>query len=207
MSVGGRLERDIIMIGTSAGGLPPLKELISRLPADLPAAVFVIMHISPWHRSELPTILSRAGKLNAKHAEHGEMIRRGQIYVAPPDQHLLLDEGRILLWRGPKENRHRPAINASFRAAATNFRERVIGVILSGLLDDGVTGLWWIKRFGGVAMVQDPDDTQFPDMPEAALEHVAVDHVMAAPDLGKLIAEMTRDGIEGDFQASDEVRK
>src|SRR3954447_10980396 len=181
------------MIGASAGGIPPLTKLVAELPGDLAAAVFVVVHIPPSDRSELPTILARAGRLPAKHPESGEPLRSGQIYVAPPDQHLLLDQDHILLWRGPRENRQRPAINASFRTAATTFRERVIGVVLSGMLDDGAAGLWWIKKFGGTAMIQDPDESQFSAMPCAALEYVAVDHVAPAAQLGKLIARLAGD--------------
>jgi len=107
---------------------------------------------------------------------------------------MLLDEdSRIQLWRGPKENRHRPSINASFRSAAVNYRDRVIGVILSGMLDDGATGLWWIKQYGGVAVVQDPVETQFPDMPCAALEHVDVDHVVGAAEIGALLTRLSQE--------------
>jgi two-component system chemotaxis response regulator CheB len=179
------------MIGSSAGSLGPLKEIVAALPPDLAAAVFVIVHVPAWHRSDLPRILGHVSRLPVKHPGDSEPIRRGQIYVAPPDHHLLLDEGKVLLWRGPKENRYRPAINASFRTAATHFRDRVIGVILSGMLDDGATGLWWIKRSGGVALVQDPTESQFPEMPSAALEHVAVDHVGPASTLASLIVQLT----------------
>jgi len=180
------------MIGTSAGGIEPLKRLIADLPKDLPASLFVIVHLPAWHRSQLPSVLSYRGHLTASHPESGETIRHGHIYVAPPDYHLLLDEeNKIQLWRGPKENRHRPSINASFRSAAVNYRNRVVGVVLSGLLDDGATGLWWIKHYGGVAIVQDPAETQFPDMPAAALEHVAVDHVAAASEMGALLADLS----------------
>jgi two-component system chemotaxis response regulator CheB len=172
----------------------PLKKLVAQLPHDFPAAVFVIVHIPSWRRSDLPKILTLCGRLPAKHPDSGELVRPGQIYVAPPDHHLLLDDSRVLLWRGPKENRHRPAINASFRSAATTYRDRTVGVILSGILDDGATGLWWIKHFGGIAIVQDPDDTQFPDMPSAALEHVEVDYVAPAHQIGTLIVDLTRNG-------------
>jgi len=181
------------MIGSSAGGLGPLRRVIAQLPADLAAAIFVIVHIPPWRHSELPRVLSLDSALPARHPEPGERVQQGHIYVAPPDHHMLLDDGHIVLWRGPRENRHRPAINASFRTAATNYRERSIGVILSGALDDGVTGLWWIKHFGGVAIVQDPNDSKFPDMPCAALEHVNVDHVATAGQIGRLIVELIRD--------------
>jgi two-component system chemotaxis response regulator CheB len=182
------------MIGTSAGGIDPLKRIVADLPENFAAAVFVIVHLPPWHRSVLPSVLSTAGRLPASHPASGEIVRRGHIYVAPPDYHMLLDEeNRIKLWRGPKENRHRPSINASFRSAAVNYRDRVIGVILSGMLDDGATGLWWIKQYGGVAVVQDPIQTQFPDMPCAALEHVDVDHVAGADEIGALLAHLSQE--------------
>jgi two-component system, chemotaxis family, protein-glutamate methylesterase/glutaminase len=182
------------MIGTSAGGIEPLKNIVADLPGNFAAAVFVIVHLPAWHRSELPSVLTNAGRLPASHPIPGEIVRPGHIYVAPPDFHMLLDEeSRIQLWRGPKENRHRPSINASFRSAAVNYRDRVIGVILSGMLDDGATGLWWIKQYGGVAVVQDPIQTQFPDMPCAALEHVDVDHVAGAAEIGALLTRLSRE--------------
>jgi two-component system, chemotaxis family, protein-glutamate methylesterase/glutaminase len=195
MDGGGSLgRRDIIMIGTSAGGVEPLKRLVADLPADLPAALFVILHLPPWHRSELPSVLSYSGRLPASHPVSGQLVRPGHIYIAPPDYHMLLDEeNKIQLWRGPKENRHRPSINASFRSAAVNYRERVIGVVLSGMLDDGATGLWWIKHYGGLAIVQDPRETQFPDMPCAAMEHVDVDYVTAAAKIGALVNELSQE--------------
>ena len=182
------------MIGTSAGGIEPLKQIVSELPQDFPVALFVIVHLPSWHRSELPAVLTRAGRLPASHPEDGEIIRPGHIYVAQPDFHMLLSgDSNINLWRGPKENRHRPSINASFRSAAVNYRDRVIGVILSGMLDDGATGLWWIKQYGGVAVVQDPVETQFPDMPCAAIEHVDVDHVAGAAEIGALLTRLSQE--------------
>jgi len=182
------------MIGTSAGGIVPLKRIVSDLPKDLRMAVFVVVHVPAWHRSELPSVLSYNSQLPASHPTSGETIRPGHIYVAPPDYHMLLDdEDRIQLWRGPKENRHRPSINATFRSAAVNYRDRVVGVILSGMLDDGATGLWWIKQYGGVAVVQDPIETQFPDMPCAALEHVDVDYVAGAAKIGALLTDLSQE--------------
>ena len=182
------------MIGTSAGGIDPLKRIVSDLPKGLPVSIFVVVHIPAWHRSELPAVLSHNSNLTASHPEAGELIRPGHIYVAPPDYHMLLDEEhKIQLWRGPKENRHRPSINATFRSAAVNYRNRVVGVILSGMLDDGATGLWWIKQYGGVGVVQDPIETPFPDMPCAALEHVDVDHVAGAAEIGALLTELSQE--------------
>ncbi len=156
-------KRDIIVVGASAGGVEALKALVAPLPADLPAAVFVVQHIPPWYQSRLPEILSRAGNLPAAHAVHNQTIEMGNIYVAPPDAHLLLEaEGKIAIWHGPSENRFRPAINPLFRSAGSIYGKRVTGVVLTGLLGDGAAGLWWIKRYGGVAAVQDPLEALYP---------------------------------------------
>jgi two-component system chemotaxis response regulator CheB len=200
--------RDIIVIGASAGGIELLRRLAADLPARLPAAVFVVVHTPAWHRSELPAILSRSGPLPASHPVDGEIVRNGQIYVAPPDHHLLLDGGgAIQLWRGPKENGHRPAINASFRSAAVGYRKRVVGVVLSGLLDDGATGLRWIKQFGGAAVVQDPGEAQFPDMPLAAIDYVSVDYIVGVAEMGRVLTDLLTQPIspEEQYERSENV--
>lgn len=186
------VRRDIIVIGASAGGVQVLHEILPMLPRDLPAAVFVVVHMPPWHKSRLPFVLSRNGSMPAEHAEGGERIRYGRIYVAPPDQHLYIEDDRVHLWRGPKENRHRPAINVLFRSAAVGYRKRVAGVILSGSLDDGTAGLWWIKHFGGIAMIQDPQEAQFDDMPRSALEHVDPDYVLRAAAIPPMLLKLAR---------------
>jgi two-component system chemotaxis response regulator CheB len=140
--------RDIIVIGASAGGLEALKSLVARLPASLPAAVFIVWHTTPDGPGLLPEILSAAGALQVRHGIDGEPILPGRIYVAPPDHHLLVEPERVRLTRGPKENRFRPAVDALFRSAAYAFGPRVIGVVLSGLLDDGTAGLWAVKDHG-----------------------------------------------------------
>ena len=167
-----------------------LKKLVSLLPTDFPASIFAVVHIAPWADSELPRILNHNGGLPAVHPRSGDPIKPGRIYIAPPDYHLLLQKDSIQLWRGPKESRHRPAVNPLFRSAAVNFKKRVIGVILSGALDDGAAGLWWIKEFGGLAVVQDPQEAPFPDMPQSALEHVAVDHVLRLTEMAALLIEL-----------------
>ena len=182
---------NIIVIGASAGGIQVLQKLVAGLPRSLRAAIFVVVHQPPWHKSELPRVLGRSGELPALHPAHGQAIDCGRIYVAPPDYHLLLEPDRVDLWRGPKENRHRPAVNPLFRSAAVAFGRRVIGVILSGFLDDGAAGLWWIKRYGGIAVVQDPEDAESPEMPVAALEHVKVDYVLPASEIGPLLTKLT----------------
>ena len=192
-------KRDIIVIGASAGGLEAVRTVLAGLPADLAAAVFVVIHIPPFHESTLPDILTRAGPLQASHPKDGEHLRPGRIYVAPPDKHLLLEPGRIMVKRGPKENRFRPSIDALFRSAAYVYGPRVIGVVLSGVLDDGTSGLWSIKRMGGVAIIQAPDDARHPEMPRSVLDYVECDHVCAAKDLGPLL-----DGLVGQPTAVQE---
>ncbi len=179
--------RDIIVVGASAGGVEALQRLAAGLPSNLPAALFFVLHRPAGYNSELAEVLTRSGPLPAKEAVSEEVFEHGRIYLAPPDYHMLLEGDRIQLWRGPKENRHRPAVNALFRSAAVAHGPRVIGVVLSGTLDDGTTGLWWIKRYGGLALVQHPESAAFPDMIYSALEHVEVDHIVKMEEMGGLI--------------------
>lgn len=189
--------RNIVVVGASAGGVEALSVLVANLPGDLEAALFVAWHSAPHTRSFLPEILDNVGALPVAPAIHGEPIIPRKIYVAPPDHHLLLEEGRVRLTRGPKENRFRPAIDPLFRSAAHTYGPRVIGVILSGGLDDGTAGLWAIKDRGGKAIVQEPREAQHPSMPMNALQHVEVDHrlpvVEIARTLVKLVAETAED--------------
>ncbi|MGI8588356.1 MAG: chemotaxis protein CheB [Chloroflexia bacterium] len=184
---------DIIVIGASAGGVEALQTLARRLPADLPAAVFVVQHIPAQSPSLLPTILNRAGKLPAVHPQDKEPIHSGRIYVAPPDRHLLLDPGCICMVRGPKENRSRPAIDPLFRTAARVYGPRVIGVVLTGALDDGTAGLQAIKQRGGIAVVQDPDEAMYPSMPRSAQAHVDVDYCLPMAEIGGLLAKLAKE--------------
>ena len=186
--------RDIIVIGASAGGVDTLAALVGRLPADLPASVFVVIHMAANFPSSMAAILSRAGHLPAKDATAEEVFAPGRIYVAPPDHHLLLENEHIHLWRGPKENRLRPAINVLFRSAAVGYGPRVVGVVLSGTLDDGTAGLWWVKRYGGLAIVQNPADALFPGMINSVLEHVKVDHIVNIAQMGDLLGQLVNGG-------------
>jgi two-component system, chemotaxis family, protein-glutamate methylesterase/glutaminase len=188
--------RDIIVIGASAGGIEALQDLVRVLPDKLRASVFVTVHFPEHGTSVLPRILSRAGPLAAVHVVDGESIVHGRIYVAPPDFHLVIERDCLRLVRGPKENGNRPAIDPMFRSAAVAFGPRVIGVVLSGNLDDGTSGLAAIKRSGGVAVVQDPDDALFPSMPESAIEHVQVDHVVPIRSLGKMLADLVAETLD-----------
>ena len=163
---------DIIVVGTSAGGVEALRQLVRYLPPGLPASLFVVCHIPPEGRSVLPEILSKNGPLLATHARDGEAIRPGHIFVAPPDYHLVVQPGRVHLSHGPRESHLRPAIDPLFRSAARAYGSRVGGVILTGALHDGVAGLLAVRAAGGAALVQDPDEALSPTMPRMALELV-----------------------------------
>lgn len=183
--------RNIVVIGASAGGVQTLQQLVGTLPATLRASLFVTLHFPPNAPSVLPRILSRAGAMPAFHAVHGDVILPGRIYVAPPNQHLLIEHGTVALSDGPQEHANRPAIDPMFRSAATAFGPRVIGVVLSGTLDDGAAGLHAVKAAGGVAIVQDPSTALFSSMPEAALQRVAADLVLPVSEIGNAIVELT----------------
>jgi two-component system chemotaxis response regulator CheB len=184
---------DIIVIGASSGGIEALTEVVAGLPEELPAAVFVVVHVPPRSVSILPDILNRAGPLTAAHAKDNEKIKQGRIYVAPPDFHMLIRDGSIRVVRGPKENNTRPAIDPTFRTAARAYGPRVVGVVLSGSLDDGAAGLLAIKRRGGVAVVQDPQDALFPDMPKNAMAIIAPDHVLPKAKIATVLARLARE--------------
>jgi two-component system, chemotaxis family, protein-glutamate methylesterase/glutaminase len=181
--------RDTLVIGASAGGVEALTELARNLPEDLPAAVFMVLHVGAT--SHMAEILDRAGPLPVAHATSGEAVEPGRIRVAPPGLHMLLHDGHVLLRRGPRENLARPAIDPLFRSAACTFGGRVIGVVLTGALNDGTAGLRAIKRCGGIAIVQDPDDAAVPDMPLSALRHVAVDYQVRIAAMGELLLKLT----------------
>ncbi|WP_022826304.1 chemotaxis protein CheB [Hymenobacter norwichensis] len=183
--------RDIIVIGASAGGVTALLALVETLPADFPAPIFIVQHIGADSKSVLPEVLGRVTPLTVKHAVDGEAFAAGTIYVAPPDHHMLLEDEKVLVKRGPKENRFRPSIDALFRSAGYGYGPRVIGVVLTGYLDDGTSGLWSVQRLGGLAVVQDPRDAQSPAMPANALEFVTADHIVPLAQLGSLLVQLT----------------
>ena len=190
-------ERNIIVIGCSVGGVEALQQIVANLPSDFHAAVFVVLHVAPQSKSVLPDILNRSGRLAASHAVDGEAIRPGHIYVAPPDNHLMLERNKVRVVRGPKENRHRPAIDPLFRSAARWFGPRVIGVILTGALNDGSAGLVAIKHYGGLAVVQDPQDAMCSDMPRSAMENVKVDYVVPLSAIPPLLEELVPQQVSG----------
>jgi two-component system, chemotaxis family, protein-glutamate methylesterase/glutaminase len=183
-------DRDVVVVGASAGGVEALTSLVGSLPADLPASLFVVLHLPATSSSALPDILTRHGPLPASHAKDGEPIEQRRIYVAPPDHHLLLRERHVHLARGPRENGHRPAVDPLFRSAAREHATKVVGVVLSGALDDGTAGLLAIKSRGGVAIVQQPEDALYPGMPHNAVEHVQVDHVLPAAEIGEALTRL-----------------
>ncbi len=184
----------VIAIGASAGGVPALEKLMAGIPADLPAAILLVLHVGA-HESRLPAVLSRKTRLAVEHAEQGDVLRAGCVHVAPPDHHMLVGaDGRIALSRGPKEHYTRPAIDPLFRSVALAFGPRAIGVILTGMLDDGTAGLRAIKHAGGVAVVQDPADAAVSSMPASALAHVQVDHCAPLRQLPDVLVGLVADG-------------
>lgn len=189
----GTLRRDVVVIGTSAGGLTALQQLVSHLPEGLPAAVFIVMHSAPEPGSKLAEILSRWGPLPAHAAIHGERIAPGRIYVAPSDNHMTLHRDFVRVTRGPKENGHRPAVDPLFRTAARTYGSRVIGVLLTGNLSCGTEGLMAVKAQGGVAVVQ--SDPEYPGMVTSAITHVAVDHTAPLAELPELLQGLVSEPI------------
>ncbi|OKH31093.1 chemotaxis protein CheB [Calothrix sp. HK-06] len=191
------LNHDIIVIGASAGGVEALTYLVSNLPSDLNASIFIVLHVPSESRSQLPTILNRAKRLPAHHAKDGEVIIPGHIYVAPPGYHLLVKSGHVHLARGPKENSHRPAIDPTFRTAARAYDGRVIGVILTGVLDDGTAGLASVKIRDGLAVVQDPSDAMYNGMPRSAIENVNdIDYVLPLSEIPSKLVNLVNTPVE-----------
>jgi len=188
--------RDIFVIGASAGGVEALTRLVRTLPANLPGSLFVVLHLPAESPSLLPQILTRVGQITASHPADGERIVPSHIYVAPPDHHMLIEGERICVVKGPKENRHRPAIDPLFRSAARSYRERVVGIVLSGMLDDGTAGLMAIKRCGGLAIVQEPSDALYPSMPLSAREHVKTDYCLPVDKIGQLLVSLASEPVK-----------
>jgi two-component system, chemotaxis family, protein-glutamate methylesterase/glutaminase len=186
--------RDLVVIGASAGGLEVLRRVVSELPADLDASVCVVLHIAPGSPSALAPILDRAGPLPCRAAADGDLLRSGLILVAPPDHHMVVEDGRVKLTLDPRENGHRPAVDPLFRSAAHACEARVIGVVLSGSQDDGAAGLAAIKACGGGTIVQDPREAMYPGMPANAVAHVEVDAVAPMSLIAGTIASMVRGG-------------
>jgi two-component system chemotaxis response regulator CheB len=183
---------DILVVGASAGGVTAVTELLGRLPRDLAAAVFVVVHLDPAADSHLAEIINREQGLQATQARHGDVIQAGHVWIAPPDHHLMVRPGKVEVVRGPRENRHRPSVDVLFRTAAAAYDSRVIGVVLTGYQDCGTAGLLSIKARGGLAVVQDPTEAVAPNMPRSAIAHVAVDHVVRLRDMPDLLEGLVR---------------
>jgi two-component system chemotaxis response regulator CheB len=206
----GVLARDIVVIGCSAGGVRALMALTSALPPDLPASLFVVMHVASDHKSLLPDILSHYGRIPAVLAEEGAPVEAGHVYIAPPDHHLLLDDRRMRLNRGPKENHARPAVDPLFRSAAAQFGDRVVGVVLTGMLYDGTAGLIAVKRHGGIAIVQEPDEAEYASMPLSAINRDHPDYILPLDDIATILPDLVRGGrpnaVPGEHNAGRETR-
>lgn len=201
-------KRNIIVIGASTGGFEAIKQLVAALPADLDAAIFIVWHMSPDMMGILPQVLTQQKTLPATNALDNEPISTNHIYVAAPDKHLVLEKGLVRTTRGPKENRFRPAVDPLFRSAAASYGSRVIGIVLSGALDDGTAGLWTIKSRGGIAIVQEPAEAAVPSMPESALAAVDVDYRVSIAEMAPLLVKLTAEMVtEANEVAMDEQKK
>ena len=178
----------LVTVGASAGGVEALRELMSRLPRDVQAAVLIVLHVPASGESVLPEILDRVGPLHVERAEHGAELRPGRVLVAPPDYHMTVDATRVQLDRGARVNGHRPAIDPLFRSAATWYGPHAMGVVLSGMLDDGAAGLLRLSQVGAVTVAQDPDEAAYPALPRAAIERGGAQKVLTLDDIANLIA-------------------
>lgn len=199
------INHDIVVIGASAGGLEALTALVHTLPDRLHAAIFIVIHFPTNSTSNLPSILTRKTLLPTVHPENGETIQEGKIYIAPPDHHLILKDGKIILDHGPRQNGFRPSIDPLFRSAARQYRERTIGILLSGLLDDGVFGMQEIKQRGGITIAQDPEEALFNALPLAAIDYGVVDYILPVHKISEIISRDGRssDELPGETQMTD----
>jgi two-component system chemotaxis response regulator CheB len=197
---------DIIVVGASMGGVEALRRLLSRLPADLPASLFVALHTADHHPDMLAQVLGNGSSLPVATAIEGERFSPGRVYLAPPDRHLIVGHDHVHVRRGPRENSARPAIDPLFRSAAASCTTRVIGVLLTGLLNDGTAGLRAIKRCGGLAMVQDPADAAYDQMPRSAIKYVAVDHVLPLDAIASTVAALALERRAPPREVPDDIR-
>ena len=184
--------RNIVVIGASAGGLEAIIDVVRELPEDLGAAVFIVQHIPSYARSNIDRVIQSYTKLRVVKPEDGAAPQANCIYVARADRHLMVEPGRIVVSKGPRENRFRPAVDALFRSAAHAYRNRVVSVVLSGALNDGSSGSWTVKRFGGITIVQDPEEAMFDDMPRETMQYTEVDHILSARRIGEKLSELCK---------------
>ncbi len=188
-------QRNIIVVGASLGGVEFLPRLAATLPAGLPASILVVQHILENESSQLPRIINRSSRIPFTPAVDGEELVQGRGYVGVPGVHLMVESGRIRLARGPKECRARPSVDVLFRSAAYEYGPRVIGIVMSGNLDDGTAGLWAIKDRGGIAIIQSPEEAPYASMPANALRHVQVDYTLRVDDMGKVLESLTTEEV------------
>jgi two-component system, chemotaxis family, protein-glutamate methylesterase/glutaminase len=199
-------KRDVVVIGASMGGVEALKRLLGCLPADLPASLFIVLHTADHEPGLLARVLGRASRLPVETAEEGRRFASGHVYVAPPDRHLIVGHDHVHVRRGPREHGARPAIDPLFRSAAVNCTTRVIGVLLTGLLNDGTSGLQAIKRCGGLAVVQDPSDAAYAEMPGSAIRYVAIDRVLPLEEICAGLVELVREPAPPAGAVPEEIR-
>ncbi|RCV86559.1 chemotaxis protein CheB [Billgrantia montanilacus] len=196
----------LVVIGASAGGMAALKALVAQLPKDFPAPIFVVNHMGAHTTGEaLVRVLDQSGSLACMHGHDQQAFESGHIYVAPSDQHMLVADGKILVTKGARENRSRPAIDPLFRSAAVAYGNRVIGIILTGYLDDGTSGMMAIKRCGGVCIAQDPDDASYPDMPQSVIANVGVDYCLPVAKMGALLSELVQRELPKSESAPEDI--
>ena len=187
---------DIVVIGGSNGSINTMKQILKNLNPDLNAAFFFVNHLSPDSPNYLPNIFNTVSKIPVRSSEDGGKIEKGTLYVAKPDRHLILEDGEMKLTRGPQENRWRPSIDPLFRSAAAVYGTRCVGIILSGYLDDGVSGLSAVKDCGGVTIVQNPEEAEYPDMPESALKVLQPDYILNADEIPGVLYRLSNQPVE-----------
>lgn len=204
---------DIVVMGASAGGIPPIERVLSALPRQFPAAVFVTIHTAAEGPRLLSDVLSRLSSLPVSYAADGDAIRKSRVYVAPPNRHMLLDGGVVRVTAGPRENRHRPAIDPLFRSAARAYGPRVVAALFSGLLDDGSAGMKAVSGRGGISIVQDPEEARFASMPLSAVENDSPQYVLPVQQIGPTLVRLVSNGhgrqkagVEGDSALNNEVK-
>jgi two-component system, chemotaxis family, protein-glutamate methylesterase/glutaminase len=196
--------RDIVVIGASAGGLQALRQILSAMPRDVEAALLAVLHTADHSRSMLPDILQRRSNMPVSHPCDGDRIERGRFYIAPPGFHMIVEEGFVRVLQGPRENLHRPAIDPLFRSAAAAYGRRVIGVILTGMLDDGTAGLMVVSAGGGEAIVQDPQSASFPSMPRSALNQVPHAHVLPLEQIAAFLLQLIGEELPSEAEPANQ---
>jgi two-component system chemotaxis response regulator CheB len=189
-----RVPRGVVVVGASAGGVQALMQLLETLSPELQAALGIVLHRSPFYETQLPAVLGRHAAIKVAEPEDGEPLQPGKAYVAPRDQHMVVEEGRLRLGRGPKEHRTRPAVDPLFRSAAVAYGPRVVGVLLSGMGADGVSGLIAIKKAGGISLVQRPEEARFPVMPLNAIDRDDVDAILSVDDIAAALLVLATGG-------------